>query len=566
MIAFDLLSCHSPSDLYAMAGVEPPSAAIECIWDAAYACTPGEGQLKIWRSISKQPWPIRRMRRIIGCLGRRGLKTCGISAGCCVFEALCVPHWEHAAPGSRIYFVVVCPLQAQAREALRAIKATLDELAPIGVQYEARDLAGTPEIVIKNPTPNGVERVIAIQTADAVAVRGYAVAFAAIDEAGFMPSEEWLAQTDRDVVRALGAGQVQFPDSRMLFTSSPGAPQGIFHELVTKPPADSLVIRAASWVTNPRITESTCRKIAGDDGTFEQEFAARRFGYYNENFIPSSAVRACMDLTSAGPRAGGHFIIGLDVGQLRDDTGIVVASCGVVSISNAHEPVRHVHIEHSEGIKSDKKNPTAIDTIAERVDAISHAYGGASVVFDLFAGPTLKAELKKRGFTEAKDERELAIGTRRKFLQLSMAPTAQTPRWKLLRDLILGRRLHMTADHEDLARELSQLRATQQSSGALKVEGKKDNQADPLALVAPIALLLPPSAGERVEQQLERIWRDEEGWHSRTRWSRVDANGRRSPAECPEWSPAFAEYAQGMIGRGESTPAIARWLEKQRSQ
>jgi hypothetical protein len=340
--------CLSPSDLHALRRERDPTDAVQSIWDASYAMVPTVEQRAAWRKLSRQAWPTVAPRRVVACIGRRGWKTSKILAWTLLFELLCVDHDEHAAAGSRIYFLVVCPRLAQSREALRAVRAALDELSHQGVAYEIRDAAGTTEIVVKSPVSR-VEKVIAIMSADAISVRGFAVAFAGFDEASFLGSDDWLAQTDRDLIVAVSAGMVQFPAAKMLFVSSPGAPQGEFHRMVERPPADTLVVRAASWVTNPRLTEAACWRMAGGDAAvFAQEFEASKFGYHNESFIDAASVRACIDTdkkrTGRGPRKSGDFIVALDVGQIVDASAIVCCSSFVAEIRPG-EHVRHVVVE-----------------------------------------------------------------------------------------------------------------------------------------------------------------------------------------------------------------------------
>ena len=556
-------SCRSAVDLMRLAGVEPPSPAIEVILLAMAGEPLSRAQRAIWSSISPMPYvPNRKARRIAACIGRRGLKTSGILAWSCVFEALCGGHEAHVAPGSRVYFLIVAPLIAQAREATRAIRGALDALATIGIRYSLRDASGAPEIVIESPRAVA-ERVITVMSADAVGVRGYAIAFAAFDEAGFLPSEEHLQQRDVDIIRAITPGMAQFPGARMLLTSSPGAPQGVFHNLVTSPRPDDLVFRAPSWI-NPRITEARCREIAGDDTTFEIEFAARRFGYSGEGWIDSAKALACVGSPHAGrgPRPG-HFVIGLDIGQLHDDTAIVVVSTFEIDVSPGHAPVRHVVIEHAEIIASSLFRPTTIEAIASRVAELSRQYGNAPIVFDPFQGPTVKDALRRVGLSEHDGD---DAPPRRRFVQASMAPQAQTPRWKLLRDLVHGERLHIprTSAGETLARQLGQLRASQQSSGALKVEGRRDDVADACALAVSIAMQLPPSAGPQghVEHRLNGVRWDEEGISVRERFVHVLPNGRERPAETPEWHPSFEDYAREMIKTGKWTAEIERWIAR----
>ena len=197
-----------------------------------------------------------------------------------------------------------------------------------------------------------------------------------------------------------------------------------------------------------------------------------------------------MRYTGQGPRPG-HFVFAYDAGQLQDDAAIVGVSNFFHEVSGAgHVPVRHVVVEHAERIEARKRNPVPLDSQVARVVTLATAYGSAPVLFDQFAGPTVKAAFEKLGYREAPPGERPRT---KQFRQVSMAPTAQTPRWKLLRDLFMGRRIHISPDHEWLAREVAGLKATQQSSGAIKVEGKKDNGADALALACELVVQIEPT-------------------------------------------------------------------------
>lgn len=554
-------SAQSPTDLMAFARVEPPSEAIATILDAIWGCSPTAEQAKLWPLLSTQPWPRRRKYWAVVAIGRRGLKTTGVAGWSAPFAAIDPRHDAHALAGSRIYVLVVAPKLDQARESMRAIKGALDALAPIGVKYSVRDEAGSPEIVLETPWLK-TQRVIRVQTADAVSVRGFAVCFAIVDEAGFLGSSEWLAETDRDLLRALSAGQAQFPDSGLLLVSSCGPPQGEFFRLVTKPPADTLVVKCSTWISNPRISEDDCRRIAGgDDDAFEQEFASRRWGYSGESYIDAAAVRACFDEVRAGrgPRPGA-FVVALDVGQVHDSTAILVAS-SYAQETRPGEFIRHVCVDHLELIPSSKKSPTPLETIVDRVVAISKQYSRAAVVFDPFVGVTVEQMLEKRGMRAAPDAEHLRPG---RFLKQGMAAQLQTPRWKLVRDLTLGRRLHLHPQHEALAKQLSQLRATQLSSGALKIEGRRDDAADVLALACEIAVTLPSTGGDSGDVTFKHDGMQYIRYggglrYINPRFVRTLPNGRQVPAAPPEWDPQFGTYAKGMIEQGYSTEAIERW-------
>lgn len=564
-----LRSCGDPTQLMRVAGVEAPSPAIASALRGTYAAKPLPGDLSRWRRISRQPWPTRKPRRAVGCVGRRGLKSSGLVAWSAVFELLCGAHGAHAAPGSRIYAAVVCPYIPQAREAVRGVRAVLDQLRGIGVSYAMTDASGAPEIAVRNPKGR-CELVVRVMTADAVSVRGFAVCAAYYDEAGFLPADAQHATRDRDIVRALSPAMVQFPDALSMFVSSPGAPGSLFHQLVERPPAGTVVVRGASWEFNRRLTEAAClAECAGDLAAFEQEFRASRFGYSGESYINTGAVVQGSEHAGKGPRDG-SFVVALDAGQIVDSTAIVALSGFDVEVAPQHAPVRHVVVEHAETIASSRREPTPLEAIAGRAAAISRSFGHAPILFDLFQGPTMKAAFVKLGFREFLDPTGEKVPPPRSFCQRSMAPQAQTPRWKLVKDLAHGGRLHVGSGpgDEELVRQLGALRATQMSTGALKIEGRRDDLADCLALGAPVAMKLAATGGPAGVVEFKPgslVWGDGGLDATGGRWVRVHADGREELTGCPRWDPFFAEYALQMIAEGCRTPDIVAWEAEQRA-
>jgi hypothetical protein len=551
-----------------LARVEPPSEAIAAILAAAYAQLPTADEAKRWRKLSKMKWPKSRPRRVAACIGRRGLKTSGILAWSAIYETLCGGHEQHAAPGSRIYALVIAPRQKQAREAVLHIRAALDSLAPLGVAYEVRDENGAPEIVITSP-PARCERVIAVEVCNEVSVRSRAVFFLGCDEAGRWPSEEWLSTRDEDVVRAARGAMIQFPGALEVYASNPGKPGSYFHGLVTKPTAGTLVVQAASWVTNPRITRERCWEDAeGIREVFEQEYEATRWGASGGSFLDSGAVWGCLGSEHAdkGPRRGA-FLVGYDQGQTQDAAAIVAVSSFEVEVSPTTAPVRHVVVEHAESIAASKKAPLPTAVLVARLAAVSRAYGKAAIVFDQFCATDVKDELRKLGYREHDNPDK--VPPRGTFMQVGMAPQHQTPRWLLLRGLVNGRRLHLGEDDEPIARELSGLRATELSSGALKVEGKVDNQADALAITLPLVIRMAVTDGPAGAVKRDvRVSFDPGagGLDIGETWYREGPNGSRIPAEMPRWAPGFEAYAREMIALGTRTPGIAAWEREQEEQ
>lgn len=541
----------SPASLARAAGTELPSFAIETILDAVYAQPPTPEQLALWRElaprrswVSAQSWPTTPAKRSAVCIGRRGLKTSGVLAWSCVFEALCGRHEEHTLAGSRLYHVVVAPRVAQAREAVRAIRSVLDQLEVLGVKYSVRDLAGAPEIVIEDES-SAVEKVITVMTADAVAVRGFAICFAAFDEAGFFPTADHHAQTDRDVLRALAPAMTQFPDAKLLFVSSPGAPQGVFHQYVTKPPRGTLVVRCSSWLSNPRVTEEKCRADSVDDAMFEQEFAVTRFGYAGENFIDGAAALACVDesgkITPKGARPlRSAAVVAVDTASTGDDAAFGVGYSVSRKIGEQTAPIREVVIELVETWAASRANPITIERIAEHAAALSASYGGVPVIADGRGFPDLAAHLASRhGFKvihETDDAERLKAIARggRVVVERPMTPQHQTPRWRNLRGLVVGKRLHLPAgdEGEKCARQMGQLKAITLSSGWLKIDGKKDDAADVVALLAEACVVRAPVSAEG---GISRFVRDVTYFNGRS----LDVTG--------EW---WTEYPDGRRVRG----------------
>jgi hypothetical protein len=561
----DLRTVPSPDALLALVGdpVAMTSPAAVTALRAAYAQPPSEQDLALWPKLTpprgllrrRVPWPTTRAPWVVSCVGRRGGKTSNLAAPVLVYEALCGRHDEEAR--GRVFFVALAPQHSHARELLHAVRQRLDELAPLGVAYEARDMAGVPEITITSP-PGKCERIITVLTADNVSVRGRAIACAVIDEAAFIGSDPHLAVTDTDVIKALVPGMSQFSRARLMLVSSPGAPAGFFWKAATKPDARTLVISAATWVFNARITREACVEITRGDGDWlAQEYEASKWGFHGENFIPGASSLALGDEhTGKGPRAG-SFVVGVDAGQTGDDSEFCVCSSFEVEISPDTQPLRHVVVEERASIKSSKSSPTSMETIAAVAVELSARWGYAPILFDQWSSVTLKEYLRKAGYREHEGD---GPPYPRTFSQRSSAPSSQTPRWRLVRSLVQGARLHLREDDGELRRQLASLRATELSSGGLRVESRKDDAADACAIACEIAVLLDSTDGPSgtAHQETSIHWHGHAGLEITHRWTK---NGFACAP--PEWHPTFEEHALQMLSRGIRNAAIERWLAKQ---
>jgi hypothetical protein len=573
----DRIPCASA--MIDICGMRPEVGDIVCAVIDALDGQPAANKqaLKTWKTVSRQRYPQQRALFAILCLGRRWGKTT-LAAILIVFEAVCRGwlHERYALRGTRINYVVLAPELVHSRESVRAILAVLESLRPLGVRWSVRDLSGNPEIVLELPGRR-CEHAIVVLTASSTSVRGFAIAALVMDESGKFPSDARLISTDKDIFRSIRPAMLQFPEARLIVLGTPGPPQGLFHEWVEKvTPKGAVLLRAPTW-TNGRYSIDRCRKMADEDSHgFEQEYAVSRFGYDgSESFIDTSRIVMGSPHCGKGPRPGAAYCVSVDLGGLVDAHALLVASSFEVEISAGHAPVRHVVVEHCEALAPSKANPIPIEAVAARANALSLAYGNACCVFDPYSAPTLELFLRRLGFREHKEpehSKGLSVPPPRTYARRSMAPQHQTPRALLVKSLAESSRLHLADNHQELKRQLARLSAVQQSSGALKVEGRHyaDDLADVLFLASEVAIRLPPSGGPGgiIQRTNDGVFHEPSAGGLQIvnpRWTRTDERGRRTDCEMPEWAPEFGAHAEELALRGIWTPATIRWFERNKS-
>jgi hypothetical protein len=428
---------------------------------------------------------------------------------------------------------------------------------PIG--FDVRNELGSVQIRITEPV-GACEVILAVFVASEVSVRGYALPFFAIDEAGFFASEG--PSSLAGVLRAMRPGGATFPDAGSLLVSSPGPPEGAFHDAVQKSPKDVLLVRAPTYVMNPRVSRERCWELADEDATtFAIEYEASRFGYSSEGFIDTSRLSFGDRFTGLGPRKG-FFVVALDAGQLVDSSAFIVLSVADVEIPGA-SPVRHFVVEEIDAIPASKTNPPSIEMIVARACGLSSKWGGASIVSDPYLAVEAARAFKQRGFGEYVGD---WYPTGRSYWKAPMSAPKQTPRWTTLRSIIAGDRLHLpdTPIARELVRQLGQLTATTLSTGSLKVEGKRDDLADALALAVDVGMRIPPTAttgGSTIEMIDSGFHRSMDGrfHYDLPKYVRRYANGDVRQVELPTWDPNFEAYAREMLANGMTTPGIEQW-------
>lgn len=551
--ASDVFSaCETPLDWLRLVGKEAPSP----VWAAVMRGTfVGPERLtseerEIWKRVVAHEPASYPPREVVFCVGRRGLKTT-TAAILLVHHVLFVEHGAEALAGSELTFPVVSPSKKQARSALASIKLVLESLAALGVRFEERVTEESTELAIVAP-PSTTTRKIVVFAASDRTTRGFAAPSVVIDEAGHFAPE-----VDRELGPALAGATLQFSRAMSLRVGTPGAVGSSFETAVTKPSTNTLVVRGASFDLNPRITREQAWQLAETESPanpqrfFDQEILAKRFGAVAEDFVSSDDVTRCVDPARDRRPRPAHVATAADLALTgRDSTALVNAMRITNEKVTGSHPVDEVVVLEVIEMRGKPGAPLQLAHVLDEAARLARRWpspeGAPSEVrLDAHLASEAIRGLGERGI---------------RAVQVQMHPAAQERRWTLLASLVRSGRLHLP-HHPELLRQLSQLRVTQLSSGAHKVEGRRDDLADALALAVERALELPASdargvrkvfvpTGERTSLPIPMM---------RAQW--VDDDGL--PATPPIESPEFAQALRNARATGCWGGDLLRWAERE---
>jgi hypothetical protein len=293
----DFSAMQSPVDLMNACGIKPPSPQSECVLDATQAAQPTLPQRKIWKTLSKMPWPSRPPGIIVRCSGRGSFKTSD-GAWWTAYHMLCVDHDEHALEGSRITHGVISSRKHTAADALRNTIIPFDALKERDlVDFDVRDGTGDSiELIVTKPKRRCV-RVARVFPCNNVAGRGPAWASLQAVEHGHWPiGPDYRSSEERAVLQSIVPRLAQFPRSQIYSESTCGKPEGTFYEWVTKPPSNSLLVTGASFLFNPGLTEKEARSwCLGDERVYRQEVLCTTWGHGGDSFLDQDACQECLE-------------------------------------------------------------------------------------------------------------------------------------------------------------------------------------------------------------------------------------------------------------------------------
>jgi len=153
------------------------------------------------------------------------------------------------------------------------------------------------------------------------------------------------------------------------------------------------------------------------------------------------------------------------------------------------------------------------------------------------------------------------------FQEISTSAQVQTAQWRMLREIVHGRRLHIpnTPMGRELVNELAQLRAWSLANGLMRVEGTRDDLADALKIAIAAASAMPANDMGGIEVEYEPLhWLDSPSnlQGGTPRFFKRDAAGKRVTSEPPYGSDAFLDWMANAIRSGWSTPSIHRYLSE----
>jgi hypothetical protein len=192
-------------------------------------------------------------------------------------------------------------------------------------------------------------------------------------------------------------------------------------------------------------------------------------------------VRACVTHGArVPPRHGISYVIGLDIGIVKDRTAAAVCHAEADGDSGYR-----VVVDDLRTWQGSREAPVQLDDVQAFLEATARTYRDALIVYDPHQAIGLAQVLRKRGVrAEAYD-----------FTTASVSRLAGT-----LLQLIRGRALALP-DDPDLILELSRVRVRETSPTQIRLDhdpGEHDDRAIAIALAAERLIRTPPNAGLRI--------------------------------------------------------------------
>jgi len=269
-------------------------------------------------------------------LGRRAAKSSGLSSFIVAYECLCGGHKQYVGARQDPVFLQVAQDLVTAKSNLRQFILELLESSPIG----AREITDKREATTERANVTAFS--IKLKNCGLITVgpptiklRGQAIAVCAMDEVGFWQKDKASANPDTEVEAAVRPAMAQFPNRKLVKTSTPMTEEGVLwiaaetgtwgrwldsgqqaaasRMLVLRGPSAPL---AAPHVLPRAYLE---QERAKDGEAFRREYLAE-FAKSVSGFLSPTLLRAAMTpaMRRRAPSAGRLYIATLDPAFRRD--------------------------------------------------------------------------------------------------------------------------------------------------------------------------------------------------------------------------------------------------------
>lgn len=280
--------------------------------------------------------------------GRRSGKTDKFLAFVIAYEAVLGGHENYIKKGQKAICFLVSQNLNVARENYTFVLTTLEQSKLFAKEIASKN---ADYIFLKNNVTIGMS------PPSGKALRGYAVPVVAMDEVGMWYSDADAASPDYEVQRAVKFAQLQFPNRKMLGTSTPWTKEGLLWKyseagteginisdpakrkpfkgvLVMHAPTAVMVGKPSGGLKRSIVTRETLEKELDEDpAAFEREalanFVDSVSGYFNSTLL-RAAVSQGVILREPLPREGVKddptpiYVAAIDPAFRRDAFGFTI--------------------------------------------------------------------------------------------------------------------------------------------------------------------------------------------------------------------------------------------------
>lgn len=243
------------------------------------------------------------------------------------------------------------------------------------------------------------------------------------------------------------------------------------------------------------------------------------------------------------------------------------ASCLVVRHEKIVDgkPISFYAVHHLDQLQGTPTEPITSRSAVECRASLITRLRYPPMVFDPYNAADFGAESERQlGYKQVDEPEKLAP---RRYFVLPMDPARQTERWLHLKSAIQGGRLFVpdTPFGREAMAQAADLRATQLPSGALRVDGKRDDLIEVIKEGCWYSRYTPAvDDGDGVVTYEGGGWGTyEHGTQTLSfdgGYVRTMPDGRRVPIEPPLGSRHVVAYCRDRIYRGEFTERVFEWL------